>query len=398
MSDTRGLLRVRQEGGPAASEVKSVELFFDLVFVFAITQISHALLAHLDLVGVLQATLLLIAVWWAWVYTAWATNWLDPDKTAVRLLLFALMFAGLVMSASLPKAFEDRALTFALAYVCLQVGRCLFMLWVLKGPRPSNYRNFQRITAWQMLGGVLWIGGAFLDPTMRLWVWGVAMLVEFMSPAIAFWVPGLGRSSTTDWDVSGDHMAERCGLFMIIALGESILVTGATFATLKWDISVVAAFISTVVGSIAMWWIYFHIGAERARHMAGHSADPGRIARLAYTYVHILLVAGVIVSAVADESILKHPHGASDAKTVAVVVGGPALFLAGNLIFKWITAGWPPLSHVGGCAMLAGLALAGGAFSPLGLGIGTAIVLVIVAIWEARSLGGFDAGKLEGHA
>jgi low temperature requirement protein LtrA len=119
--------------------VHPLELFFDLVFVFAITQLSHLLLEHLTWLGAVQTALLLLAVWWVWIFTSWVTNWLDPDKAPVRLLLFVLMLAGLVLSASIPKAFETRALPFALAYVFMQVGRCLFMLWALQGSSPANF-------------------------------------------------------------------------------------------------------------------------------------------------------------------------------------------------------------------------------------------------------------------
>jgi low temperature requirement protein LtrA len=378
------MLRTRSAHTP--SRVTSIELFFDLVFVFAVTQLSHLLLAHLDILGALQTALLLMAVWWVWIYTSWVTNWLDPDKTPVRLLLFGLMLLGLTLAASIPKAFESRAMAFAGAYVAMQVGRSLFMLWALRGQSEVNFRNFQRIIAWLALSGVFWIAGALIDGNARLGIWAVAMLIEFVSPSLGFWVPGLGRSTTADWDVEGGHMAERCGLFIIIALGESILVTGATYAELVWSGETVAAFITAFVGSVAMWWIYFNIGAERAGHLIRASADPGRMARVAYTYVHLLLVAGIIVSAVADELVLKHPHGHADAKTTFVLIGGPALYLIGNLLFKWVTAGWPPLSHLAGLALLVALVAAAAHVPVLALGAAASLILVVVAAWETISL------------
>jgi low temperature requirement protein LtrA len=387
MTNTGSMLRAKPEHELQHGQVRFVELFFDLVFVFAITQLSHLLLAHLTLLGAVQTALLLLAVWWVWIFTSWVTNWLDPDKAPVRLLLFVLMLAGLVLSASIPNAFETRALPFALAYVFMQVGRCLFMLWALQANSPANFRNFQRITAWLALSGVFWIAGAFVDPESRLLVWGLAMLIEFVSPSLGFWTPGLGRSTSADWEISGDHMAERCGLFVIIALGESILVTGATFAELTWTNEALVGFIVSVIGSIAMWWIYFNIGAERGRHLIARSSDPGRLARLAYTYIHLLLVAGIVVVAVGDGIVLKHPHGHADGASIAVLLGGPALFLVGNLLFKLVTAGWPPLSHLVGLALLATLVPTGFLLSPLMLGAATTLVLVIVAAWETVSLG-----------
>src|SRR5262245_59058299 len=297
------LLRVRA----GHSRVTYVELFFDLVFVFAVTQLSHFLLEHFDLAGLAHTTLLLMAVWWVWIYTAWATNWLDPQTTPVRIMLFALMLAGLVLSTSIPQAFGSRGLTFAAAYVAMQVGRCLFMLWSLRHHHARNFRNFQRIMAWLAFAAVFWIAGGLAQQDIRVALWCVALAIEYAAAPAGFWTPVLGRSTTADWDIEGSHIAERCGLFVIIALGESILVTGATFGRMDWTPMVVGAFAVAFLGSVAMWWIYFNIGAERGSEQIAHSDDPGRLGRLAYTYIHLLLVAGIIVSAAADELVLAHP-------------------------------------------------------------------------------------------
>jgi len=237
---------------------------------------------------------------------------------------------------------------------------------------------------------VFWIGGAFSEGEDRLLLWVVALAIEYVSPSLGFWTPGLGRSNTADWDVEGGHLAERCGLFIIIALGESVLVTGATFAKLPWSPVTVAAFATAFVGSAAMWWIYFNIGAERGSQRISQSSDPGRLARLAYTYMHLPLVAGIIVAAVGDELLLAHPTGHTDFKTAAAVLGGPALYLVGNLMFKRSTADRPALSHIVGLILLAGLIPLAPLLPPLGFAAAANLVLVIVAVWETRSLGTGD--------
>jgi len=385
------LLRVRH--GHEHSRVTFVELFFDLVFVFAITQLAHALLEHLTLLGLLQATLLFMAVWWVWIYTSWCTNWLDPERTPVRLLLFSLMLAGLVLSTSIPKAFESGGLVFAGAYVAMQLGRTFFMLWALKGHSPANYRNFQRIVCWLVLSALFWIAGGLAEGEWRLGLWLAALAIEYVSPSLYFWTPGLGRSTTADWDVEGAHMAERCGLFIIIALGESILVTGAKFGNLPWTATTVAAFLVAFVGSVAMWWIYFNIGAERASRTIAGSSDPGRVARLSYTYLHLPLVAGIIVAAVGDELVLAHPTGRTDAKTAAVLLGAPALYLIGNLMFKRATAGSPAFSHIVGLGLLVLLIPVSMVVQPLTFGAATTAVLVLVAAWETLSLRSWRADR-----
>jgi low temperature requirement protein LtrA len=383
MTNSNGnLLRVRDEH--SHSRVTYAELFFDLVFVFAITQLSHTLLEHLSLVGLAQATLLFMAVWWVWIFTSWVTNWLDPDETPVRLLLFALMLAGLVLSTSIPQAFTTKAIPFACAYVFMQLGRTLFMLWALKGNNAANFRNFQRILAWLALSSMFWIAGAFASSEARFALWVVAILVEYFSPLVRFWTPGLGASPAAVWDVEGGHFAERCALFVIIALGESVLVTGATFAKLPGSPVAVASFLVAFTGSVAMWWIYFNIGAERGTRHLSKSDSPGRLGRL-YNYLHLPLVGGIILAAVGDELVLAHPTGHTDMKTAAVLLGAPALYLIGNLAFKRISAVRLALSHLVGMALLAALVPFATTLSPLALSAATTAVLVLVAIWETLS-------------
>jgi low temperature requirement protein LtrA len=368
------------------SRVTYAELFFDLVFVFAITQISHTLLAHFTLLGALQVTLLFLAVWWVWVFTTWITNWLDPEKTPVRLLLFAMMLGGLVLSTSIPKAFDERGLWFAIAYAAMQVGKTIFLWLSTPASRPRARMNAIRIAAWLSTSAIFWIAGGIAEGQLRLALWAVALVIEYLSPALRFWIPRFGASSVADWMIEGGHMAERCGLFIIIALGESIVVIGATFAELAWTGEYVLAFVSGLVGSIAMWWIYFHIGAEAGSEQLSRSSEPGRLARLAYTYLHMPIVAGIIVAAVADELVLKHPGGHSDLKTVTSAIGGPLLFLFGTVLFKLSFRGFLQLSHGIGIIALCGLTWFASGISPLLLSMLTTAIMIVVATWETMSL------------
>jgi len=326
------------------------------------------------------------------------TNWLDPEKIPTRLLLLVLMLAGLVMSASIPQAFEERAVSFACAYVFMQVGRTVYFLWAAAG-QANLVANFRRILVWLLLSAAFWLAGAGLE-AWRLPLWLAAIAIEFVSPSLGFYVPGLGRSRTSDWNVEGGHLSERCGLFVIIALGESLLMTGATAQKLPVSAGTVTAFVSAFLSTVSMWWLYFAIGAERATHHIAHSADPGRLARAGYTYWHIVIVAGIIVAAVADELVLAHPAGHVATSYLLAIVGAPALFLLGNGAFKWLSAPNFPLSHLVGLALLAAIAAAEflmHLFSPLGLSIATTGVLIIAAMWEWRSLGGGAAMPAASH-
>lgn len=387
-TDLDNLLRIRK--GHEHARVTFVELFFDLVFVFAVTQLSHTLLAHYTPLGALETLLLLMAVWWVWIDTSWVTNWLDPERIPVRLMLFAIMLAGLILSSSLPKAFADLGLVFALAYVAIQTGRALFMIWGVRGHLALT-RNFQRILFWGLAAAIFWIAGGLAEGEMRLLLWGVALVIEYAGPSFGFWTPGMGCSSTADWDVEGGHFAERCGLFVIIALGESILVTGATFSNLDWSWPVVLAFLSAFLASLAMWWIYFNAGAEHGAESMTASDDPGRLARLGYTYFHLFIVAGIIVTAVGDEFTLAHPDGHADLKTASAIIGGPLLYLIGTLLFRRAITGHLPKFQLAALAVLIVIFLAAGYFTPAILSLATTLVLVVVALAEkgaAREMGG----------
>lgn len=383
-SATHGLLRPRSDADDDA-KVGNVELFFDLVFVFAVTQLSHGLLAHLTPLGAARTGMLLLAVWWVWIYTAWVTNWLDVERMAVRLLLFALMGLGLLMSLSIPEAFDARGIVFVAAFLTIQIARPIFMLGALRRHSPDNHRNFQRILAWALMSAPFWIAGALADGQARTLWWLAALAIDYAGPPLGFAVPGLGRTRTGTWNVEGHHLAERCGLFVIIAMGESVLITGATFAEVPWDAAGIAGFASAFLGTVAMWWIYFNIGAVRGSDRIAHHDDPGRMARLAYTYLHLPIIAGIIATAAADELVLAHPVGHAQGMTAATILGGSALYLAGNMAFKRTTAARLPLSHMIGLGLIAVLAALAAHLEPVMLSVATTAILLLVAGWETVS-------------
>jgi low temperature requirement protein LtrA len=367
--------------GEAAHRVSFFELFFDLVYVFAVTQLSHGLIEHLDLRGLAETVVLLLAVWWAWVYTTWATNWLNPDSTRCRVMLIGVMGAALVMAAAIPDAFGDGGLVFALAYAAIQVGRSAFVLWAVRED-PVRRANFQRIVVWNAAASALWIVGGLASGEARDLAWIAALAVDYAAPAVRFVVPGLGRSETQDWTVTASYISERFKLFIILALGESIIVTGATFSELEPDTATLLAFAIAFVGSVAMWWIYFHRSADAGQEVMGRSGDPGRIARSAYTYSHLPLVAGIIVSAVADELVIAHPTGHADVATIATALGGPALFLAGHALFKYTVFGTISVPRLVAVGVLIALAPVAGALPPLAVAGAATLVVIGVAVHE----------------
>ncbi len=377
MHQARPLNLMRARSG--AERVTNIELFFDLVYVFAVTQISHYLLAHPTVTGALRSGLLLAMIWLLWAYTTWVTNWLDPDKIAVRLLLLGLAGASLVMSAAMPGAFAGRGLAVGVAYAAMQIGRSLFAVIALPGG-PLR-RNFQRILAWCLASGTLAVLGGVVAPDPRAWLWLAAVAVDLLGGAVGFYTPGLGRSSTLDWTIEGRHFAERCQAFILIALGESIVVIGATLSGLAHITGMeIAAFAVALLGSAALWWLYFDRSAEDAARVIAASDDPGRLGRSAYHLIHPVMVAGIIVGAAADQLTLADPGAVGHAPASWMILGGAGLFLAGHAAFKAVIWGVVSWSRIGGVIALALLGLAAAHLSALELGTCTAAVVVAVAV------------------
>jgi low temperature requirement protein LtrA len=381
-TDTARFLRAR-DGHEA--RVTYVELFFDLIYAFAVTQLSHRLVHDVSAFGALQTLILWFAVWLGWQYTCWVTNWFDPERIQVRLLLFAVMLVGMVMAASLPLAWGERGLVFAISYVTIQVGRSLIVLRFLGGHHALT-ANFRRICGWLALSGIAWIAGGLLDGTPRFVCWSVAVLCEYLSPMFGFPLPGLGRSRPEDWRTAeGGHIAERCQAFVILALGESVLVTGGTLSEIEaWSAPAIIAFLVCFLGSVAMWWVYFDTSSSAGSRAIARSKEPGLMAAC-FHYVHVILIAGIIVSAAADDLVILHPDQRVVWSTAWLLVGGPAIYVAGNALYKRIVYGWFPLSHWIGLALLTVVAPFASHTDLLMVSGLTTVIMIVVAAWESVS-------------
>ena len=261
----------------------TLELFYDLVFVFAITQVSHLLLAHLSWEGAGQAALVLLVVWWSWNYTTWVTNELDPGSIVVRMLLIALMLASLLMAIAIPDAFGERALLFAGAYVAIQVGRHTFLTFAAADRGTIERQRAEQILIWFVVAGVLWIAGGIADGSTRTVLWLMALALDYTAPFVTYWVPGFPRLRPEAWDVGTGHFAERFQLFIIIALGETIVITGSTTSELDLTTARVAAFALAFLGTAALWWLYFNLVATIAERRLAQAENRTVLARDAFT-------------------------------------------------------------------------------------------------------------------
>jgi len=287
-----------------------------------------------------------------WQHTTWVTNWFNPNIRTIRLLLFALMIVGLFMAAAIPDAFGDRAWLFVVCYIAIQVGRTSSILLML-GRHHRLSPNFKRILGWFLISSVFWIVGIFEEGNIRIAVWIIAVLCDYISPMFGFYLPFLGRSdSSKDWTIDGHHLAERSQLFVIIAFGETILMTGDSLSELEvWTTPVILATLLSILSSLSMWWIYFDSSSEAGAERIQRVSDPGLLG-LKFHAVHVVLVGALIMSAVGDELVVNHPLGANTMESVVVIVVSSILYLITNMIYKWLSCHIIAKSHIIGILIL----------------------------------------------
>lgn len=373
------LMRDRSE---ERASVSYSELLFDLIYVFAVTQLSHYLLHHLDWLGYLQELILWFAVWLAWQHTTWMTNWFNPETHAIRILLFILMLIGLIMASAIPEAYTSRGLIFAACYVAIQLGRSLVVVFLLDSGHYLS-QNFKRILGWFSISAVFWITGAFHDGYTRIILWLIAVLCDYTSPMFGFYLPGMGQSiSSKEWTIEGQHLAERIQLFVIIAFGETIMMTGASLSEFdEWDATIVYAAVISFTNSLAMWWIYFDVSSEAGSQKMKRISNPGLLG-LKYHSIHVVLVGALIVCAVGDELVVNHPLKEMTMPGIFAMIGGPILYLSANGIYKWITCRMIAWSHVIAIIVLALIFPFADIINPLQLNGLTALIFIAVVVYE----------------
>jgi low temperature requirement protein LtrA len=326
-------MRVRRQQGDGEARASHVELFFDLVFVFVVTRLSSLLAENLTLSGAGQTLFLLLVAWWAWIYTTWMTNWFDPETGPVRAVLLVGMLASMFGAIAIPDAFGDRALLLVGGYVAVQTFRNAFC--VLATDRDDPLRTpLLRILAWSSWVGALWLAGALAGEQARVGIWIAALVLDYAGPLAGHWTPGLGRSRPSEWELEPSHFNERIMLFLLIALGESIVAAGITASDHELTAARFAAVVVAFWMAVVLWWLYFAVHAERTlEHLKAAEAARGRAGR-ELSYVLVVLVAGIIVAAVGNELVIAHPGERLEGIELLTLAAGPILYLAGSVWLK----------------------------------------------------------------
>lgn len=360
MSDVGRARGVLREGSENPERVTWVELFFDLVFAFAVTQVTELLSVSPDVLDVIKTVIVCLAIWWVWVYTTWAMNWLDPETRPVLWLLMLLTALGLLLSETVPEAFESKALLFVGAYLAYGFVRTISVIVGTRRDLPVVADGQWRILWWSAGAAVLWVTGALVESDwLQVLLWAGALTVEYGGPAVRFWLPGRGRSSWEAWRVRGGHFAERSALFIIIVLGESILVVGRALSEHGLTEENIAASLSAFIDAVVLWFLYFAHGQERGHRFISAQGATGPVARVSYTYLHVILVIGIVLTTHAVDLVIHDPHEEASPLGVGLLMLAPALYLVGLVSFKRTTGvlvRWIP-SHAVGAAVLVGLFL-----------------------------------------
>jgi low temperature requirement protein LtrA len=317
--------------------VTFLELFFDLVFIFALTRVSQRLVEDITsqrrivLTEAGQTLLVLLAIWMVWAATALITDLYDPDHPQIQLLVVATMFASLVMAVAVPAAFGARGLAFAGAYVAIHLGRGLFFVPALRG--HEEQRRAVRVMFWFVVSAAPWIAGAlFPEGVVRGVLWTVAITLDYSAVMLRLPVPRLGRPPESELPVVPGHLSERYRQFFIIALGELILVSGVTFSGADVTPSRTTAFVVSFATTVLLWRIYIYRAGEYLPSAIATARQPGRVA-LWLSTAHLFMVIGIVATSAGFELVIQHPLGHTDPAWAAVALGGPAMFLVGRAGF-----------------------------------------------------------------
>ncbi|WP_207894755.1 low temperature requirement protein A [Marinobacterium mangrovicola] len=290
---------------------------------------SHYLAEHFSLRGAAEAAVLLISVLTVWSYTSWAATMIPVGKVSSSIMVLAVTVMGLLMNASISKAFSDAAWSFLIPLLTIQIGRTL---WTIISVDDKAYRaHFGRVLVWLVASTPLWIAGALYGPEERLYFWAAAALFELLGAYLAHPLPGK-RLQSNELPFDAEHMLERYNLFLIIALGETVLMTGVSIAQSPMNPMTLFTGTLAMLITISLWALIFGSAQQHTERHIRQTADPVRVSRYAMNAI-TTMVAGLIILAVANEKIIHHPTGHAKLVVGLMVSGGPAIFLITQSVF-----------------------------------------------------------------
>jgi low temperature requirement protein LtrA len=370
-------------------EVTSLELFFDLVFVFAVSQLSRHLLEHASLRGAAETLVLLLAVFAVWWHTTWAAVIVPPDQPRTRGMVLTVMVLGLYMNASLTRAFATAGWAFVAPFLVVQLWRTV---WTVRSAPSAMFREHAfRTLLWLIGTAPFWIVGAAASPQRRLAWWALAAVVDVIGTWLGHPFPGR-KLESRNVEFPGGHMLERCRLFLIIALGETVLTTGAAIALAPLKLMTVVTGTAAMAGVTALWALGFgRAGLLVLRHV-DETPDPVLATRHAGDSL-VMMVAGLIALAVANEMVIAHPRGHLSAIGRLLLFGGPVLFLVAQAWHLRALASDVPLLRLVGAAALVMVGFTALLAEPFAALILLGASLTMLAVFDQRWMSASAMGR-----
>ncbi|WP_371671710.1 low temperature requirement protein A [Streptomyces sp. NBC_00289] len=371
---------MQSTGVPAGREVTPLELFFDLVYVFAIGRLSHQLLVHPTWTGAAQTLVLYLAVYAAWAYTTWAVTLVPAEDPRTRRMLLTVMLLGLLMNAAIPRAFGDAGWVFVVTFLLIHLGRTVWLLGV--GLDRREQEHWRRVLVWFAGAAPFWLTGAAADGGARLAWWAAATLIELAGTWTAHPLPGR-RLDSRQIGFAGGHLLERGRLFMIIAFGEAVMTTGTALTTAPYEPMTLLTSGVALIGTIALFWLFF----SRSEHIVRHykqTEDPIRAGRSG-VYSLMASVAGMIATAAGDERVIAHPAHHAGITTNLLLFGGPVLYIGaqtwhGRTLFDDL----PTARLIALSALIVGCAVTPAAPAYLAAVVAAAFVVALAAFEDRR--------------
>jgi low temperature requirement protein LtrA len=357
---------VTQAGANSEKRVSWAELFFDLVFVVAVTQLSGLLTHNHSWSGLLRALVLFVPIYWLWVGTSIQTNLQDTSRPMLRVRIFAIALAAIFMAIALPDAYGHLGLVFALAYWLgrLVLGLQLIVLAVRRRVWPVNPYSVSMV-----LTGPMLVIGALLSAGPREVVWGAAAVLDLSTPTVL-------RDRLRSMHLDAGHLAERFGLFVLIALGESVVSVGGSVRSGELTATKGAAVAAAFVLSCGLWWVYFHFAADAMRHAMATAKVQLDITRLVLSYGHLVFIAAIILVAVGLRASITHPTDHLGWALAGLLVGGTALYLATFGFTRWAMFRQVSWTRLGAAAVVLALLPVAPYVPALAALIGLAVVLI----------------------
>jgi low temperature requirement protein LtrA len=375
---------MRLPGPPVQQDqdaVSPLELFFDLVFIFAVSQLSHHLLNPVSWRGAAETLVLLIAVFGVWSGTSFEATLLNLGRSHAQAMLLAVMLVGLFMNAAIQDAFDTGGWAFVVPLLVIQAGRSILM--ILAAPTRMLREHYARLLCWILATAPLWIAGAVVQAEVRLLWWAGAGVIDLAGTWLAHPVPGRAlHSENVEFDA--DHMVERCRLFLLIALGESVLTSGTALADAPRTLLTLVTGTGALATIVALWALHFAASGRLLDRYVQTTTDPILAARRTVNSL-LVSVAGLIAVAVANELVIAHPHGQTSLTLSLLLFGGPLLYLLSQTVYLRVVVGRRSLPRLAGIAVLV---LAGGVshllppYGALGLVATLLLVLMVIVVRE----------------